>query len=114
MIRAFSNACLSSASVYASPVAAHNRCQLARPPAAACKSRIDPLELVELGEHYARASGYPIQYQWTLLAGINDSREEIERIADWLSGKYAMMNLIPFNAIEGSSFQRPGRNTLPN
>ena len=69
--------------------------------------RIDPLELVELGEHYARASGYPIQYQWTLLAGINDSREEIERIADWLSGKYAMMNLIPFNAIEGSSFQRP-------
>ncbi len=69
--------------------------------------RIDPQELVELGEHYARASGYPIQYQWTLLAGINDSREEIERIADWLSGKYAMMNLIPFNAIEGSSFQRP-------
>ena len=69
--------------------------------------RIDPQELVELGERYARASGYPIQYQWTLLAGINDSREEIERIADWLSGKYAMMNLIPFNAIEGSSFQRP-------
>ena len=69
--------------------------------------RIDPQELVELGERYARASGYPIQYQWTLLAGVNDSREEIERIADWLSGKYAMMNLIPFNAIEGSSFQRP-------
>ena len=69
--------------------------------------RIDPQELVELGEHYARTSGYPIQYQWTLLAGVNDSREEIERIADWLSGKYAMMNLIPFNAIEGSSFQRP-------
>jgi 23S rRNA (adenine2503-C2)-methyltransferase len=28
---------------------------------------IDPAELVELGEDYARATGYPIQYQWTLL-----------------------------------------------
>ncbi|MCW5626807.1 MAG: RNA methyltransferase, partial [Burkholderiales bacterium] len=33
--------------------------------------RIDPADLVELGERYARATGYPIQYQWTLLAGIN-------------------------------------------
>ena len=31
--------------------------------------RIDPAELVELGERYARATGYPIQYQWTLLRG---------------------------------------------
>ena len=69
--------------------------------------RLEPQELVELGEHYARATGYPIQYQWTLLAGINDSREEIERVADWLAGKYAMMNLIPFNAVEDAVFQRP-------
>ena len=69
--------------------------------------RLEPQELVELGEHYARATGYPIQYQWTLLAGINDSREEIERVADWLTGKYAMMNLIPFNAVEDAVFQRP-------
>ena len=69
--------------------------------------RFAPQELVELGERYARATGYPIQYQWTLLAGINDSREEIERVADWLTGKYAMMNLIPFNAVEDAVFQRP-------
>ena len=69
--------------------------------------RLEPQELVELGERYARATGYPIQYQWTLLAGINDSREEIERVADWLTGKYAMMNLIPFNAVEDAVFQRP-------
>lgn len=36
-----------------------------------------------------------IQYQWTLLEGINDSDEEIEGIVRLLSGKYAMMNLIP-------------------
>src|SRR5574343_289209 len=36
-------------------------------------SAIPPEELVELAEIYARTTGYPIQYQWTLLDGINDS-----------------------------------------
>src|SRR5574343_1603136 len=34
---------------------------------------IPPQELVELAEIYARTTGYPIQYQWTLIDGINDS-----------------------------------------
>jgi 23S rRNA (adenine2503-C2)-methyltransferase len=70
--------------------------------------RIDPEELVELGEQYARASGYPIQYQWTLLKGVNDGEEELEGIIRLLSGKYAIMNLIPYNSNEGLGFQRPG------
>jgi 23S rRNA (adenine2503-C2)-methyltransferase len=69
--------------------------------------RIDPTELVELGEHYARATGYPIQYQWTLLAGVNDSEAEMDGIARLLAGKYAMMNLIPYNTGDGPGFQRP-------
>jgi 23S rRNA (adenine2503-C2)-methyltransferase len=69
--------------------------------------RIDPKELVEAGERYARATGYPIQYQWTLLEGINDSDEELAGIVALLSGKYAVMNFIPFNAGEGLPFQRP-------
>ena len=69
--------------------------------------RLDPEELVALGEVYARATGYPIQYQWVLLEGINDSDEEIEGIIKLLTGKYAMMNLIPYNSNEGLGFQRP-------
>ena len=69
--------------------------------------RIPPDELVELGEAYARATGYPIQYQWTLLEGVNDSDEELEGIVRLLAGKYAMMNFIPYNANEGLGFQRP-------
>lgn len=69
--------------------------------------RIDPEELVELGEAYARTTGYPIQYQWTLLEGVNDSEEELEGIIKLLSGKYAMMNLIPYNTNEGLGFNRP-------
>jgi len=69
--------------------------------------RIDPAELVELAEIYARATGYPIQYQWTLIEGVNDSDEELDGIVRLLAGKYAMMNFIPYNANEGLGFNRP-------
>ena len=71
--------------------------------------RIDPAELVALCEDYARATGYPIQYQWTLLEGINDSEEEIAGIARLLVGKRAVMNLIPYNAVDDLGFRRPTR-----
>ena len=69
--------------------------------------RIDPADLVEAGERYARATGYPIQYQWTLLQGINDSDEELDGIVRLLAGKYAVMNFIPFNSGDGLPFARP-------
>jgi 23S rRNA (adenine2503-C2)-methyltransferase len=68
---------------------------------------IEPAELVELGERYARATTYPIQYQWTLLEGINDSDAEVERAAALLAGKYAVLNLIPYNTVDGLDFRRP-------
>lgn len=74
--------------------------------------RIDPAELVELGEAYARATGYPIQYQWTLLAGINDGDAELAGIARLLKGKYAVMNFIPYNEVEGPGFRRPAPERL--
>lgn len=69
--------------------------------------RISPEELVEAGERYARASAYPIQYQWTLLDGINDNAEEVEGLVRLLQGKYAILNLIPYNAVEGLPYRRP-------
>jgi 23S rRNA (adenine2503-C2)-methyltransferase len=69
--------------------------------------RIAPVDLVASGERYARATGYPIQYQWTLLEGINDGDEELDGIVALLAGKHAMMNMIPYNAVDGLGFRRP-------
>ncbi len=69
--------------------------------------RFDPQDLVEAGERYARATGYPIQYQWTLMEGVNDSPEELDGIVRLLKGKYALMNMIPFNSVPGLPYQRP-------
>ena len=69
--------------------------------------RFDPQDLVDAGEAYARATGYPIQYQWTLIEGVNDSAEEIEGIVRLLQGKYALMNMIPYNAVPDLPYARP-------
>ena len=66
-----------------------------------------PEEIVEWGESYARATDYPIQYQWTLLEGINDGDDEIEGIVRLLHGKYAVLNMIPYNAVPELPFTRP-------
>lgn len=67
----------------------------------------EPAELIEHGEAYARLIGYPIQYQWTLLAGINDSQEELDELLRLMKGKYGVLNLIPYNSLEVDDYQRP-------
>jgi 23S rRNA (adenine2503-C2)-methyltransferase len=69
--------------------------------------RITVAELVDCGEQYARATGYPIQYQWALLAGVNDGDDELEGIVSLLRGKYAILNMIPYNRVEGFDHERP-------
>jgi len=73
---------------------------------------ITPGDLVEAGERYARQTGYPIQYQWTLLEGINDTEEEVQGLLQLLRGKYAVLNLIPYNAVEGLPYQRPAQQRI--
>ena len=69
--------------------------------------RISPDELMAQGEAYARAVGYPIQVQWTLLQGVNDGDDELAAIPPLFAGKYAVLNVIPFNSLEGDDYQRP-------
>ncbi|MGC7405126.1 RNA methyltransferase [Pandoraea pneumonica] len=74
--------------------------------------KIAPDELIELGEKYARDTGYPIQYQWTLLKGINDGDDELDAVVRLLKGKYGVLNVIPFNSLEGDDYQRPDRERI--
>ena len=62
---------------------------------------------MEEGERYARLTGYPIQYQWTLLDGVNDGQDELDALVDLLRGKYAVLNMIPYNTIPDLAFRRP-------
>jgi 23S rRNA (adenine2503-C2)-methyltransferase len=70
--------------------------------------RIAIAELVDRAEQYARATGYPIQVQWTLMAGVNDGGDEIEGVVALLRGRYAILNMIPYNRVDGfDRLERP-------
>jgi len=69
--------------------------------------KIAPEELIELGEKYARDTDYPIQYQWTLLKGVNDGDDELDAVVRLLKGKHGVLNVIPFNSLEGDDYRRP-------
>jgi len=71
--------------------------------------RISPADLVEAGDRYARDTGYPMQVQWTLLEGVNDTAEEVEGLVRLLKGRYAVLNMIPYNTVPDLPFRRPGR-----
>ncbi len=69
--------------------------------------RIAPDELVALALAYAHHTGHPVQIQWTLLAGVNDGDDEVDGLVRLLCGKRAMVNLIPWNTVAQTAWQRP-------
>jgi 23S rRNA (adenine2503-C2)-methyltransferase len=50
---------------------------------------------------------HPIFFEYTLLAGVNDSPEDARRLVDLLRGVPAKLNLIPVNPYPGSPYRAP-------
>ena len=69
--------------------------------------RYEPADLVAAGDAYARATGYPMQVQWTLIEGVNDGDDEVEGLVALLAGRHALLNLIPYNSVPGMPWRRP-------
>jgi len=70
-------------------------------------ARVPVAELVQRAQAYGCATGHPVQYQWALLAGVNDSDAELERLLELLAGQRAVVNFIPYNHVAGLPYERP-------
>ncbi len=70
-------------------------------------ARLSVERLLERTLDYAEATKYPAQIEWTLMAGVNDSAAEVERLAELVRGRYAMVNFIAVNPVDGSPYTRP-------
>lgn len=71
---------------------------------------IQPLsveEMMSFAAEYARLGAYPVQFQWTLIEGVNDDDQEVENIIKFWKDQNAILNMIPVNKIEDSSYHRP-------
>ena len=69
-------------------------------------------EVLEMTLSYAEETKYPAQIEWTLIRGVNDSEAEVARLAELLKGRYAMVNFIAVNPVEGTGFERPERSHM--
>lgn len=67
----------------------------------------EPQRLLEAALDYCERTSYPLQLQWTLLAGINDSPAEAQRLARTIGRRRAIVNFIPFNPVDGNGYARP-------
>jgi len=53
-----------------------------------------------------------ITFEYVLMAGVNDTLRDAERLTKLLRPLRAKINLIPFNPFEGCAFQRPDEETV--
>ncbi len=53
-----------------------------------------------------------IMFEYVLIAGVNDTPMDAERLAELLRPMRAKINLIPFNPYEGTEFRRPEEGSI--
>ncbi|MEZ6037253.1 MAG: radical SAM protein [Planctomycetota bacterium] len=73
----------------------------------------DPLrDIVLAADAYGRDVGTPVQFEWTLLGGINDRDEDVEQLCALLAGVRGYVNFIVYNQVDGLPFEAPPRERI--
>ena len=73
-----------------------------------------PLEkLIEAIIQYGKdTNDRRVTYEYILLAGINDSDEQANQLADLIAPTYGYINLIPYNEVDENGFKRSSNNRI--
>ncbi len=64
-------------------------------------------ELLKDCRSYIEITGRRISFEYTLLAGVNDSSSQAKELADLIRGFQSHVNIIPYNPIQDADYQRP-------
>lgn len=63
--------------------------------------------ILEAADEYFAVTGRRIMYEYVLLAGENDQPEHARRLVERLRGRSALVNVIPYNPVQGLPFRTP-------
>jgi len=63
--------------------------------------------LLDAAAAYGEAAGRRVTLEYTLLGGVNDTREDAERLSGFARALPSKINLIPYNPVPGLPWQRP-------
>ena len=76
-------------------------------------SRTYPLkELMEAVKYYEEYSGRRVTFEYILLSGINDRKEDALELASLIKGMLAYVNLIPYNPVNEMKYSRSSEKSV--
>lgn len=62
-------------------------------------------------DYYQRKTGNRLTFEYALVKGMNDSKEDVERLVKYLEGLKAFVNVIPVNPVD-REHERPDEKTI--
>lgn len=66
-------------------------------------------DILAEADYYFERSGRRLTFEYVLLAGVNDRVAHAEELASLLAGRTAVVNVIPYNAVEGLPYRTPSQ-----
>lgn len=69
-------------------------------------------EIMDACKEYREKTGRMITFEYTIIKNINDSHEDASKLAKFAKNHRAKVNLIPFNEVDSTGFERPEDNII--
>lgn len=70
-------------------------------------SKVGIQKIMQAADRYFAATGRRLTFEYVLLSGINDGPEHASQLAKLLRGRVSMLNVIPYNPVEGLEYETP-------
>ncbi len=71
-------------------------------------------EVLEACDYYFAKTGRRITFEYSLVHGVNDTREDAEELVEILKPRNCHLNLIPVNPIKERDYQKPDKKSAEN
>lgn len=75
-------------------------------------AKIGMAAILEASEYFFEKTGRRLTFEYVLLAGLNDQPEHAQELADVLAGRGALLNVIPYNPVEGLPYRTPNSDAI--
>lgn len=69
-------------------------------------------QLMASADRFQQATGRRLTFEYVLLAGVNDSPEHAFQLIRLFQGRDAMLNIIPYNQVDGLPYKTPSATAL--
>jgi len=70
--------------------------------------------VLDAADRYFDSSGRRLTFEYVLLGGVNDSDEYARQLASLLRKRTALLNVIPYNPVEGLPYVTPSKRSIAN